>query len=74
MEGFVVGAERADGPAAILAIGTANPANAVNQMEYPDYYFRITNADDRPHLKNKFKRICNYYVLLNWLATLLAPS
>nr|BAD89856.1 mutant protein of chalcone synthase [Arabidopsis thaliana] len=40
-------AQRADGPAGILAIGTANPENHVLQAEYPDYYFRI-KTHDRP--------------------------
>lgn len=35
-------AQRADGPASVLAIGTANPANCVRQDEYADYYFRVT--------------------------------
>ncbi|KAJ6843143.1 putative chalcone synthase 1 [Iris pallida] len=51
-------AQRAEGPAAILAIGTANPPTAVDQSEYPDYYFRITNSDDKLELKEKFKRMC----------------
>ena len=51
-------AQRADGPAGILAIGTANPANHVIQAEYPDYYFRITNSEHMTDLKEKFKRMC----------------
>ncbi|KAJ0245492.1 hypothetical protein HA466_0179570 [Hirschfeldia incana] len=52
-------AQRADGPASILAIGTANPPNQVIQAEYPDYYFRITNSDHMTDLKEKFKRMCD---------------
>nr|AAG43356.1 chalcone synthase [Cardamine penzesii] len=52
-------AQRADGPAGILAIGTANPANYVIQAEYPDYYFRITNSEHMTDLKEKFKRMCD---------------
>ncbi|KAL0746263.1 hypothetical protein Bca101_028265 [Brassica carinata] len=52
-------AQRADGPAGILAIGTANPANHVIQAEYPDYYFRITNSEHMIDLKEKFKRMCD---------------
>nr|ABQ28695.1 chalcone synthase [Brassica rapa subsp. chinensis] len=52
-------AQRADGPAGILAIGTANPANHVIQAEYPDYYFRITNSEHMTDLKEKFKRMCD---------------
>eukprot|EP00253_Pinus_taeda_P032602 PITA_32602 len=51
-------AQRADGPASILAIGTANPPNTVDQSIYPDYYFKITNSDHMTELKEKFRRIC----------------
>ncbi|RRT55527.1 hypothetical protein B296_00010043 [Ensete ventricosum] len=51
-------AQGADGPATVLAIGTANPAHFVDQMEYPDFFFRITNAENKTELKQKFKRIC----------------
>nr|BAA94593.1 pinosylvin synthase [Pinus densiflora] len=50
--------QRADGFASILAIGTANPPNAVDQSTYPDYYFRITGNEHNTELKDKFKRIC----------------
>nr|CDU46229.1 chalcone synthase [Ricotia lunaria]CDU46234.1 chalcone synthase [Ricotia lunaria] len=52
-------AQRADGPAGILGIGTANPSNHVIQAEYPDYYFRITNSEHMTDLKEKFKRMCD---------------
>nr|P17818.1 RecName: Full=Chalcone synthase; AltName: Full=Naringenin-chalcone synthase [Matthiola incana]BBM96372.1 chalcone synthase [Matthiola incana]CAA35600.1 unnamed protein product [Matthiola incana]CAD20739.1 chalcone synthase [Matthiola incana] len=52
-------AQRADGPAGILGIGTANPANHVIQAEYPDYYFRITNSEHMTDLKEKFQRMCD---------------
>nr|CDU43695.1 chalcone synthase [Aethionema grandiflorum] len=51
-------AQRADGPAAILAIATANPPNEIIQAEYPDYYFRITKSEHMTDLKEKFKRMC----------------
>uniref|UniRef100_A0A5B7BH13 Putative chalcone synthase n=1 Tax=Davidia involucrata TaxID=16924 RepID=A0A5B7BH13_DAVIN len=51
-------AQRAQGPATILAIGTATPSHCVYQADYPDYYFRITNSDHNTHLKDKFKRMC----------------
>ncbi|KAJ8763903.1 hypothetical protein K2173_003685 [Erythroxylum novogranatense] len=54
----VVKAQRADGPATVLAIGTATPANCVDQSTYPDYYFRITNSEHKTELKEKFKRMC----------------
>ena len=51
-------AQRAEGPATIMAIGTANPANVIDQSEYPDYYFRVTNSQHMTELKEKFRRIC----------------
>ncbi|XP_074576479.1 phenylpropanoylacetyl-CoA synthase [Curcuma longa] len=48
----------ADGPATILAIGTANPTNVVDQNAYPDFYFRVTNSEHLQELKAKFRRIC----------------
>jgi chalcone synthase len=54
-------AQRAQGPATILAIGTATPTNCVNQADYPDYYFRITNSEHMTELKEKFKRMCKFY-------------
>ncbi|XP_039123236.1 chalcone synthase 2-like [Dioscorea cayenensis subsp. rotundata] len=50
--------ERPQGPATILAIGTANPPNVIDQSTYPDYYFRVTNSEHKQDLKNKFRRIC----------------
>ena len=51
-------AQRAEGPATVMAIGTATPPNCVDQSTYPDYYFRITNSEDKTELKEKFKRMC----------------
>nr|ARQ79443.1 chalcone synthase [Nelumbo nucifera] len=51
-------AQRAEGPATVMAIGTANPPNCVDQSTYPDYYFRITNSEHKTELKEKFKRMC----------------
>jgi predicted naringenin-chalcone synthase len=53
------GAQRADGPAAVLGIGTANPPTCLAQDEYPDYYFRVTNSEHLTDLKGKLTRICN---------------
>ncbi|KAJ6703097.1 CHALCONE SYNTHASE 3 [Salix viminalis] len=50
--------QRAEGPATIMAIGTATPANCVDQSTYADYYFRITNSEHKTELKEKFKRMC----------------
>ena len=57
-------AQRAEGPATVLAIGTATPANCVYQADYPDYYFRITKSEHLANLKEKFKRMCKYMLLL----------
>jgi len=54
-------AQRAEGPATILAIGTANPANCVEQSTYPDFYFKITNSEHKTELKEKFQRMCKYF-------------
>ncbi|KAI4984758.1 hypothetical protein ZWY2020_017388 [Hordeum vulgare] len=51
-------AQRADGPAAVLAIGTANPVSSVLQGDYAEYYFRVTNSEHHAELKDKLKRIC----------------
>ncbi|KAG2637124.1 bisdemethoxycurcumin synthase-like [Panicum virgatum] len=51
-------ARRADGPAAILAIGTANPANCVLQDEFPDFYFGATKSEHLTGLQDKFTRLC----------------
>lgn len=53
-------AQRAEGPATVMAIGTATPPNCVDQSTYPDYYFRITNSEHKTELKEKFKRMCKY--------------
>ncbi|KAF8748011.1 hypothetical protein HU200_013079 [Digitaria exilis] len=50
--------QRGDGPAAVLAIGTANPANCVLQDEFPDLFFRATKCEHLVSLKEKFKRVC----------------
>ncbi|XP_074563747.1 phenylpropanoylacetyl-CoA synthase-like [Curcuma longa] len=50
--------QSADGPATILAIGTSNPGNVVDQSAYPDFYFRVTDCEHLHDLKAKFRRIC----------------
>nr|BBI37506.1 chalcone synthase [Plumbago zeylanica] len=52
-------AQRAQGPATVLAIGTATPPNCVYQKDYPDYYFRVTNSEHMTELKEKFRRMCD---------------
>ena len=56
-------AQRAEGPATIMAIGTANPSNCVDQSTYPDFYFRVTNSEHKTELKEKFKRMCEYHLI-----------
>ncbi|KAL2317844.1 hypothetical protein Fmac_031720 [Flemingia macrophylla] len=51
-------AQRAKGPASILAIGTAVPPNCVKQSDFTDFFFRVTNSEHKLELKKKFKRIC----------------
>ena len=53
-------AQRADGPAAVLAVGTAHPANYVSQEEFPDYYFRITKSEHLTDQKDAFKMLCKH--------------
>ncbi|CAO2149112.1 unnamed protein product [Urochloa humidicola] len=50
--------QRADGHAAVLGIGTANPSHCLHQDEFPDWYFHITKSDHLAMLKAKMKRIC----------------
>ncbi|XBJ22081.1 hypothetical protein VPH35_000520 [Triticum aestivum] len=55
----VMRAQRAEGPATVLAIGTATPDNCVSQADYTDYYFRVTKGEHLIDLKKKFKRMCD---------------
>ncbi|KAM0905775.1 hypothetical protein ACQ4PT_017170 [Festuca glaucescens] len=51
--------QHAEGPAAILAIGTANPTGVViPQDQFADDIFRMTKTDHLTELKEKMKRIC----------------
>ncbi|KAF7132329.1 hypothetical protein RHSIM_Rhsim09G0036700 [Rhododendron simsii] len=52
-------AQRAEGPATVLAIGTSTPPNCIDQSTYPDYYFRITKSEHKTELKEKFQRVCD---------------
>ncbi|CAJ1971935.1 unnamed protein product [Sphenostylis stenocarpa] len=51
-------AQRTEGLATILAIGTATPPNCLLQNTYSDYYFRVTKSEHKTELKQKFDRIC----------------
>nr|CAB3492198.1 unnamed protein product [Digitaria exilis] len=54
------GVQHAEGTAAVLAIGTANPSGViVPQEQFTDEFFRVSNSDHLTHLKEKLKRICN---------------
>ncbi|TYI82944.1 hypothetical protein E1A91_D05G256900v1 [Gossypium mustelinum] len=50
--------ENRRGRAAVLAIGTANPPHCFCQVDYPDFYFRVTKSHHLTSLKDKFRRIC----------------
>ncbi|CAN6270557.1 unnamed protein product [Urochloa humidicola] len=51
--------EQGEGPATVLAIGTANPSGAVvPQDEFADQFFRVTKSEHLTYLKEKLKRIC----------------
>lgn len=50
--------QRADGPASVLAIGTANPATCVRQSDYVDFYCRLTKSEHDAVVKAKLKRLC----------------
>lgn len=41
-----------------MAIGTANPPNVIDQVNFADFYFRMTSSEDKQELKEKFKLIC----------------
>ncbi|KAF8650876.1 hypothetical protein HU200_063786 [Digitaria exilis] len=58
-------AQRSSGPAAVLAIGTAVPANCVPQDQFTDWYFRITKSDHLTELKAKMKRMCIHIPLFS---------
>lgn len=55
----IIKAQKAQGPATILAIGTATPPSCVFQADYTDFYFRITNSDHMTELKDRFRRMCD---------------
>ncbi|KAG5530989.1 hypothetical protein RHGRI_025816 [Rhododendron griersonianum] len=53
-------AQRTEGPATVMAIGTSIPPNCIDQSTYPDYYFRITKSEHKTELKEKFQRIFSF--------------
>uniref|UniRef100_A0A1U7V8K6 chalcone synthase n=1 Tax=Nicotiana sylvestris TaxID=4096 RepID=A0A1U7V8K6_NICSY len=66
--------QRAEGPATVLAIGTANPTNCFDQNTYPDYFFRVTNSEHKTELKEKFKRMFSIAPMSVPLAVSTAPA
>lgn len=51
--------QHAEGPAAMLAIGTANPTNVVVPQDvFAENIFRVTKSDHLTELREKMKRIC----------------
>ncbi|RVW74792.1 Stilbene synthase 4 [Vitis vinifera] len=59
-------AQRAKGPATVLAIGTATPDNCLYQSDFADYYFRVTKSEHMTELKKKFNRISALKALKEW--------
>ncbi|KAJ4972965.1 hypothetical protein NE237_006139 [Protea cynaroides] len=57
--GEVYESQRSQGPATVLAIGTANPSNFTYQTDFPDFYFKSTKSEHKTELKEKFTRICD---------------
>ncbi|RVW74800.1 Stilbene synthase 4 [Vitis vinifera] len=55
-------AQRAKGPATVLAIGTATPDNCLYQSDFADYYFRVTKSEHMTELKKKFNRISLHHL------------
>lgn len=51
-------AQRSQGTATVLAIGTATPPNFIEQSQYADYYFRVTKSEHLKELKEEFQEIC----------------
>lgn len=48
---------QADGPAIVLAIGTANPPDVIEQSTYHERLFAMCGISDNEALKAKFKRM-----------------
>jgi bisdemethoxycurcumin synthase len=63
-------AQRSQGTAAVLAIGTATPSNFILQSDYADYFFRATKSEHLQQLKQQFKAICKYAPYLHAVCTI----
>nr|VVV79597.1 unnamed protein product [Nymphaea colorata] len=57
--------QRAESPAGGVAIGTANPPNVIEQSTYPHCYFKVTNSEHMTVPKEKFTKICKFYIVLS---------
>jgi chalcone synthase len=51
-------AQRSQGIATVLAIGSATPSNFIYQSQYADYFFRVTKSEHLTELKQEFQKIC----------------
>jgi chalcone synthase len=51
-------AQRSQGTATVLAIGSATPSNFIYQSQYADYFFRVTKSEHLKELKQEFQKIC----------------
>ncbi|TVU39024.1 hypothetical protein EJB05_12425, partial [Eragrostis curvula] len=49
--------QRAHGPAAVLAIGTANPENCFLQEDYFDFDLRVTKSEHLTDVKHKLRTL-----------------
>ncbi|KAJ7540391.1 hypothetical protein O6H91_10G012500 [Diphasiastrum complanatum] len=61
---FADSRQKPEGPASVLAIGIANPPHVFDQSTYPDFFFDITNCNEKTELKRKFQRIWNGVALI----------
>jgi chalcone synthase len=55
-------AQRSQGTATVLAIGSATPSNFIYQSQYADYFFRVTKNEHLKELKQEFQKICKLEV------------
>lgn len=52
--------QQAEGPACVLAMGTANPPDIIEQSTYHERLFAMCGISDNETLKAKFKRMGEY--------------
>jgi hypothetical protein len=64
--------QHAEGPAAMLGIGTANPTGLeLPQNSFAENLFRITKSDHLTELQQKLTRICTTTIFCSPLLTTL---